>query len=53
MKRVGILHGGVEIRQEDPTDESGQGVKLSPLPHPARRLSSTQPPGCRLRIIEF
>lgn len=51
MKRVGILHGGVEIRQEEPTPTDEEVAP--PLVTCPSQAQARQPPGCRLRIVEF
>jgi hypothetical protein len=50
MKRVGILHGGVEIRQEEPSDEE---VKHETDSGQVAQSPSLQPLGCRLRIVQL
>ena len=64
MKRVGIIHGGVEIRQEEFVNSKDDGPQFlvdsnsNAVPTPIRPsqtvsgATSIQPPGMRLRIIE-
>jgi hypothetical protein len=55
MKRVGILHRGVEIRQEE-LSNGDQGVPVKHDVHSIQvsdQQSMIQPPGSRFRIVEL